>query len=450
MPMTTRNGLFTMTISLEQSRGNVLRSAAGLAQKGSGDPVEPLLTRYYRHVSTEDLLARSPEDLLGAALSHLDLAHDRPVGTASVLVDNPTVESQGWSSGHTAIQIVIDDMPFLVDSVTMALTRRGLGVHLLVHPQLIVRRDARGVLEEVLDVDKAPSGEFGVGVESWMHIEVDRMSNAADRDSLSAELQSLLGNVRDAVEDWPKMRERCVEISDGLRAAAPAGIDGPEVAQGVRFLDWLAANHFTFLGYRQYVLGDDGGETVLHPVTGTGLGLLRYDAAGSTAFARLSPPAQARARDRELLIITKANSRATVHRPVYLDYVGVKTFDAAGDVTGEHRFLGLFAAAAYTASIMDIPIVGDRAREVLDRVGYSGDSHSGKDLLQVLESYPRDELFQTDADMLAEIAETVVHLHERIRTRLFLRKDVYGRFMSALVYLPRDRYNTDRWRAGTG
>ena len=442
MPMTTRNGLFTMTISLEQSRGNVLRSAAGLAQKGSGDPVEPLLTRYYRHVSTEDLLARSPEDLLGAALSHLDLAHDRPVGTASVLVDNPTVESQGWSSGHTAIQIVIDDMPFLVDSVTMALTRRGLGVHLLVHPQLIVRRDARGVLEEVLDVDKAPSGEFGVGVESWMHIEVDRMSNAADRDSLSAELQSLLGNVRDAVEDWPKMRERCVEISDGLRAAAPAGIDGPEVAQGVRFLDWLAANHFTFLGYRQYVLGDDGGETVLHPVTGTGLGLLRYDAAGSTAFARLSPPAQARARDRELLIITKANSRATVHRPVYLDYVGVKTFDAAGDVTGEHRFLGLFAAAAYTASIMDIPIVGDRAREVLDRVGYSGDSHSGKDLLQVLESYPRDELFQTDADMLAEIAETVVHLHERIRTRLFLRKDVYGRFMSALVYLPRDRYNT--------
>jgi len=431
-----------MTTSLEQSRGNLLRSAASLAQKGSGDPVEPLLARYYRHVSTEDLLTRAPEDLLGAALSHVDLARERPVGTANVLVDNPTVESQGYGSAHTAIQIVTDDMPFLVDSVTMALTRRGLAIHLLVHPQLVVRRDATGQLVEVLDTDTAPEGDFGVGVESWMHIEVARMSEAADREDLATELSTLLGNVRDAVEDWPKMREHATELATELRTAPPAGLDGVQIDQGIRFLDWLAANHFTFLGYRQYVLGTEGTETVLHPVSGTGLGLLRYDAAGSTAFARLSAPAQERARDRELLIITKANSRATVHRPVYLDYVGVKTFNAAGEVTGEHRFLGLFAAAAYTASIMDIPIVGDRAREVLRSVGFSSDSHSGKDLLQVLESYPRDELFQTDADTLAHIAESVVHLHERIRTRVFLRKDVYGRFMSALVFMPRDRYNT--------
>ena len=156
---------------------------------------------------------------------------------------------------------------------------------------------------------------------------------------------------------------------------------------------------------------------------------------------RLNPEAQARARDKELLILTKANSRATVHRPVYLDYVGIKTFDAQGEVTGEHRFLGLLAAAAYTESILNIPILGDRAREVLDRVGFGSDSHSGKDLLQVLESYPRDELFQTSSDQLVEVAESLLHQQERLRTRLYLRRDTYGRFMSAIVFLPRDRYN---------
>ncbi|MFZ1287390.1 MAG: NAD-glutamate dehydrogenase [Candidatus Phosphoribacter sp.] len=431
-----------MSSSLEQSRAHVLRAAADLAQMDSAAPIEHLLVRYYRHVATEDLLARAPEDLLGAALSHRDVARQRPWGTSNVTVDNPTVEVQGWASQHTAIQIVTDDMPFLVDSVTMALTRGRHGIHLVVHPQLVVQRDAVGDLQDVLDSDKAPHGEFGVAPESWMHLEIDRMSDAGERAALTDELRRVLGDVRDAVEDWPKMRDRCQVLADELRRAGPAGIPVEETDQGVRFLDWLAANHFTFLGYRQYVLGERDGETVLHPVTGSGLGLLRYDSAGSAAFARLSPPAQQRARDAELLIITKANSRATVHRPVYLDYIGVKTFDAAGVVTGEHRFLGLFAAAAYTASILEIPILGDRASAVLDSVGYTTDSHSGKDLLQVLESYPRDELFQTNAATLTSIAETVVHLHERIRTKLFLRKDTYGRFMSALVFLPRDRYNT--------
>ena len=438
-----------MTTALEQSRAQLLHTAASLAQKKSGDQVEAFLSRYYRHVATEDLLAKAPEDLLGAALSHRDLARDRPSGTAKVFVDNPSVESQGWTCGHTVIHIVTDDMPFLVDSVTMALARSGRAIHLLVHPLLVVRRDAVGTLQEVLEADRAPHGEFGVGVESWMQIEIDRVGEDAERAAINAELREVLTHVRDAVEDWPKMRAACQNLADGLHAQPPAGIDGAEVDQGVRFLQWLAANHFTFLGYRQYTLtrgagqsAEGVGEDVLEAVSGTGYGLLRYDRNSSGSFARLTPEGQARARDPELLIITKANSRATVHRPVYLDYVGVKTFDAQGEVTGEHRFLGLFAASAYTESILDIPILGDRARAVFAGAGYASESHSGKDLLQVLESYPRDELFQIDAEQLAEIAESVVHLQERLRTRLFLRPDEYGRFMSALVYLPRDRYNT--------
>ncbi|HRW18523.1 MAG TPA: NAD-glutamate dehydrogenase [Dermatophilaceae bacterium] len=433
--------------TLEQSRAHHLHTAAGMA-KGAGFDVEQFLTRYYRHVATEDLLARAPEDLLGAALAHRDLARERPVGTANVLVDNPTVESQGWSCGHTVVQIVTDDMPFLVDSVTMALNRLGRTIHMVVHPQLVVRRDAVGHLEELLDADRAGSAEFGVGVESWMHVEINRAGEAADRIQINEQLRTVLGNVRDAVEDWPKMREHARTLAEQLRWTPPAGLDVDEVDEVARFLDWLAGNHFTFLGYRQYELTQaprsdaEGLEDALVPVSGTGLGLLRYDRSGSEAFARLSPAAQALAREKQLLVITKANSRATVHRPVYLDYVGVKTFDEAGQVSGEHRFLGLFAATAYSEPITNIPILADKAKRVFDLVGHASDSHSGKDLMQVLESYPRDELFQTDAEQLGEIAEEILHLQERVRTGLFLRRDRYGRFVSALVFLPRDRYTT--------
>ncbi|WP_295697702.1 NAD-glutamate dehydrogenase [Lapillicoccus sp.] len=429
-----------MSASLEQSRAGQLRAAA------DGDPaLEPFLRRYYRHVATEDLLAREPADLLGAALHHKELASHRPVGTADVCVINPDVESDGWSSGHTVIQIVADDMPFLVDSVTAELTTRDRGIHLVVHPQLVVRRDAAGTLEEVLDLDRlerAPTGVFGVVTESWMHLEVDRIASATERAELAAALTTVLGNVRDAVEDWPRMHDRCASIAAGLRETPPHGIDPAVVSSTARFLDWLADGHFTFLGFRDYTLGEVDGVDTLDVVPGSGLGLLRYDRPGVDASTRLTPAARAKAREPELLIITKANSRATVHRSVYLDYVGIKRFNDRGAVTGERRFLGLFASSAYTASILDIPILDDRVHMILDRAGFTADSHSGKDLLEVMESYPRDELFQTDPDDLLDVTLEVLRLQERRKTKLFLRKDVYGRFMSCLVFLPRDRYNT--------
>ena len=444
-----------MSASLEQSRAGQLLAAADLANRtsvaglpgGAADSpaLQAFLRRYYRHVATEDLLAREPADLLGAALHHEELARHRPVGTADVCVVNPGVESHGWSSGHTVIQIVADDMPFLVDSVTAELTTRDRGIHLVVHPQLVVRRDAAGTLEEVLDLDRlerAPTGVFGVVTESWMHLEIDRIGSETERAELAAALTQVLGNVRDAVEDWPRMHDSCASIALGLRQAPPHGIDPAVVSSTARFLDWLADGHFTFLGYRDYTLGEVDGVDTLDVVPGSGLGLLRYDRPGVDASTRLTPAARAKAREPQLLIITKANSRATVHRSVYLDYIGVKRFDDRGEVTGERRFLGLFASSAYTASILDIPILDDRAHMILDRAGFTPDSHSGKDLLEVMESYPRDELFQTDPDELLDVTLEVLRLQERRKTKLFLRKDVYGRFMSCLVFLPRDRYNT--------
>jgi glutamate dehydrogenase len=432
-----------MSASLEQSRSQQLRAAAEYAPSDTREDVDRLLRVFYRHTATEDLLAREPEDLLGAALAERDLARQRAVGTVNVAVTNPTVEDRGWTSGHTIVQVVTDDMPFLVDSVTAALDSLDRTVYLVVHPQLVVRRDAVGNLEHIYDEDPPAQDEFGVVTESWMHLEVDRVGSVQDRDEIAARLRTVLGNVRDAVEDWSKMRERCTSIATSLKDDPPIGIDPQEVGSTARFLEWLAGNHFTFLGYREYTLEkDDQGEDLLAPVTGTGLGILRYDRPTTEPVARLNPSARKKAREPELLIITKANSRATVHRSTYLDYIGVKVFDEKGAVTGERRFLGIFASSAYAESILHIPILAERVEQLIERAGFTPDSHSGKDLVQVMENYPRDELLQTDPDDLVDIAMSVLHLQERRKTKLFLRYDIYERFVSALIYLPRDRYNT--------
>ncbi len=425
----------------EESRAYLLQAAADLAEDSGSQSVELLLTRYYRHVATEDLLARRPEDLLGAALSHRTLAGRRPVGTANVRVFTPTVEQQGWSTGHTVVEVVTDDMAFLVDSVSAEMARQARTIHLIVHPQLVVRRDATGLLEEVLDVEPADAPkEFGVSVESWMHVQIDRESDPAQREHIAERLRTVLGDVRVAVEDWPRMTVRAVQIAESLSTSPPAGIAEDEVAQAQELLRWLADGAFTFLGYRQYELGDD---EVLKPMPGSGLGLLRYDESVSAPHLTPMPQAvAAKAREPRLVIITKANSVATVHRSVHLDYIGVKMFDDTGAVIGERRFLGLFTASAYTWSVTRVPYVRNKVAEVLKRAGFPADSHLGKDLLGVLETYPRDELFQADIDTLTANAVAIVHLRERRRARLFLRRDEFGRFMSCLIYLPRDRYTT--------
>jgi glutamate dehydrogenase len=428
-----------MSASLEQSRQQLLQSAADLADQPGGE-LEQFLRSYYRHVATEDLLARGAEDLLGAALAHRELAQSRPVGTAKVEVFNPGVEEQGWASGHTVVQVVTDDMPFLVDSVTAELLRMERSVHLVVHPTMRVRRDATGELEEILLGDEAAEGGFGQVRESWMHLEIDRDSDPAGRAEVSEGLRGVLGNVREAVEDWPKMKATCAELAVELGENPPPGILVDEVEQARGLLEWLADNHFTFLGYREYALKRGIDRDRLEAVHGTGLGLLRYDPTGEGVW--LSEQARLVARAPELVIITKANSRATVHRNTYLDYVSIKQFDADGQVTGEKRFLGLFTSSAYTESVTRVPVVRDKVDAIFKRSGFLPDSHSGKDLLEVLENYPRDELYQADEEELYDNATAVLYLQERRKTKLFLRRDRFGRFVSCLVYIPRDRYNT--------
>ncbi|MER5850318.1 NAD-glutamate dehydrogenase [Streptomyces sp. NPDC002012] len=438
-------------------------AAAGADQERPGqDVLLAYLQRYYLHTAPEDIAGRDPVDVFGAASSHYRLAEARPQGTANVRVHTPTVEENGWTCSHSVVEVVTDDMPFLVDSVTNELSRQGRGIHVVIHPQVVVRRDVTGKLIEVLADGNGISTSLqgrkdakgaGTGlphdalVESWIHVEIDRETDRSDLQQISTDLLRVLSDVRETVEDWDKMRDAALRIADDLPGEPLDDLADEEVNEARELLRWLAADHFTFLGYREYELKDTD---ALAAVPGTGLGILRSDPHHSVdeahpvspSFDRLPADARAKARERKLLILTKANSRSTVHRPSYLDYVGVKKFDADGNVIGERRFLGLFSSAAYTESVRRVPVIRRKVAEVLEGAGFSPNSHDGRDLLQILETYPRDELFQTPVDQLRSVVTSVLYLQERRRLRLYLRQDEYGRYYSAIVYLPRDRYTT--------
>ncbi|MFJ4831375.1 NAD-glutamate dehydrogenase [Streptomyces sp. NPDC088747] len=453
-----------MQTKLDEAKAELLERAARVAENSpvgghlptgttgedtpDRDTVFAFLQRYYLHTAAEDLTDRDPVDVFGAAFSHYRLAENRPQGTANVRVHTPTVEENGWTCSHSVVEVVTDDMPFLVDSVTNELSRQARGIHLVIHPQVVVRRDVTGKLVEVLPT--RPTGDLphDAAVESWIHVEVDRETDRADLKQITADLLRVLSDVRETVEDWEKMRDAALRIAEELPKEPTADdLRDQEVEEARELLRWLAEDHFTFLGYREYELRDDD---ALAAVAGTGLGILRSDPRHvgedshpvSPSFERLPADARAKAREHRMLVLTKANSRSTVHRPSYLDYVGVKKFDADGNVIGERRFLGLFSSAAYTESVRRVPVVRRKVEEVLRGAGFSPNSHDGRDLLQILETYPRDELFQTPADELRSIVTSVLYLQERRRLRLYLRQDEYGRYYSALVYLPRDRYTT--------
>ncbi len=408
------------------------------------DPhVRILCARFYRYLAEEDLAGHPLDVVTASATSMLALARQRNPAQALVSAVNAT----GTETLQAVLQIVTDDMPFLVDSVTQALAEMGRGVHLVVHPQLVVRRDADGVLLEVLDLDVDEDRPSGTLAESWMWLEIERDFAMDGLLGVQERVVSVLRDVRVAVRDWRAMRSRALILAEEITAYPPAGIPADMVGEGVDLLRWLADDNLTFLGYKEYRLETRDGEDTLVPVAGSGLGILSVDAdaeadTASRSFAALPPAVRALAREPKLLVLSKANSRSTVHRPVYLDYIGVKDFNEQGKVVGERRFLGLYSSSAYTQSILDIPILRSKYEHLIGELDYVAGSHNAKDLLQFLETYPRDELFQTHDAMLADIAESVLHLQERRHTKLYLRPDDYGRFMSCLVYLPRDRYTT--------
>ncbi|HEY2863496.1 MAG TPA: NAD-glutamate dehydrogenase [Casimicrobiaceae bacterium] len=431
-----------MTATAEFGRAQRLEKVLRLVQTKvpaeQRNTLSAFILRYYGQVDPEDLADRAPADLYGAALSHWNFARHRDPAHARVRVFNPSVEEHGWQSTHTIIEIVNDDMPFLVDSVTMEVNRHGLTLHLIIHPIVAVVRDADGILVGVADDAE------GAHRESMIHVEVDRIVDPVKLDALAADIVRVLDDVRASVEDWKKMRDRVgAVLVENTKRAPPLPAD--ELAEGRAFLAWLVDDHFTFLGYRCHELVVIEGEDALKIVPGSSLGILREgeNKEVATSFAALPPEVKAYARRPELLVVTKSTSRSTVHRPGYLDYIAVKRFNAKGEVSGEHRFLGLFTSTAYSANPAEIPLLRRKIGNVVARAGLEPGSHAGKALINILETYPRDELFQTPEDDLLRTAVGILHLGDRQRFRLFVRRDPFERFLSCLIYVPRENYTTE-------
>ncbi|WP_041718088.1 NAD-glutamate dehydrogenase [Alkalilimnicola ehrlichii MLHE-1] len=405
------------------------------------DDVAAFLRLYYEDASPEDLTQRNPADLYGAAIFHWQLAQKRRPGIPLIQVYNPSPERHGWESTHTIAQVVTDDMPFLVDSLSLAMNRLGLTLHLVIHPVMEATRDGNGRLQAVRALD--PDAQAVQGAEAFMHFEVDRQSGDEALNALREELEKVLRAVRHAVEDWQPMRERMRRCITNLKRNPPPENDD-DLSEVCDFLDWLSDNHFTYLGYRKYDLREERGELQLRPQRETGLGILRDREGGrSTSFSTLPAAVRRKALEPCPLVITKSNSRSLVHRPGYMDYIGIKRYDRNGKVIGEHRFLGLYTSAAYNRNPRAIPLLRQRIQRVIDRSGLHPRSHAGKALVNIMETYPRDELFQISTDTLYRTVLGILHLQERQRVRLFARHDDYQRFVSCLVYAPRERYNTE-------
>jgi glutamate dehydrogenase len=400
-------------------------------------PCESFVRQYYHRVPAEDLAARDPLDLYGAAVAHWNLAQQRLPGRATVRVDNPAFEQHGWQSPHTVLEIVTDDMPFLVDSVTMELSRQGYSIDLMIHPVIRVRRDQHGALLEVLEPGAAGDG---ASPEWIMHAEVVCETDRARLRELREGIERVLEEVRRAVEDSELMRDRASALIDELERDPPP-IDAVELDESKAFLAWAADGHLTFLGYREYDLVLEDGEAGLRAIPDSGLGILR--GAPARPYTKLRPRALEIARTRHVLVLTKANSRATVHRPAYLDYIGVKRFGPDGEVAGESRFLGLYTAAAYKESARRIPVLRAKVDSVLSRAAFAPGSHDATALTEILESHPRDSLFHFKTDELFAVAMGVLGLGERQRVRLFVCRDRLDRFVECLVTIPRDRYHTE-------
>ena len=331
------------------------------------------LREYFRNVPFEDIANRSPKIMARAALDLLSFARKKGEAESLVRIFNPTIAEHGYESAYTIVEMVNDNMPFLVDSVSAAINRQNLNIHITVHPIVRLRRTKQGRLAEVLPV-RDEKGRL----ESYIRFVIDKETDQHQLDILEHEIHRVLSDVHLAIRDWETMRARMVEAREDMEHG-PTGADDAVRTESQALLKWMADDHFTFLGYREYALRTRNGEQYLRPVKGTGLGLLAHENRGGGEIA-LTAQMRRLTRRKNWLIITKANSRSTVHRHSYLDYVGVKKYDKKGNPTGEMRFLGLFTSVAYSENPRNIPLLRLKVHRVIERSGFDSSSHLGKAL----------------------------------------------------------------------
>jgi glutamate dehydrogenase len=430
-----------VTVPSEETKRELIEGLVGRVRDrgddSAGAEITPFLAGLYADCSPRDLAEQTPDDLYGAALALWRFGQERRPLQVKVRLYNPRIDESGWQSGHTVVEIVNDDMPFLVDSTIAELNRLDIEAVMLVHPIFSVERDENGRLTRI-----GKPGENGLR-ESYAQIQV-REQPLERHAEIRANLERVLADVRTAVNDWEAMRGEAMAVIDSLRESPP-DLPADEIGEGLALLEWMCNGRYTFLGFRRYLFEgeDDTLQVNLDPESG--LGLLRDPTIrvfGGLRESDLTDIQTGFLRERRLVRITQTLRRSTVHRAVSFDTVAIRTFDENGRVNGARLFVGLFTSEAFSDNPRVIPELRLRVAKVLERSGLPEGSHSARQLQHVLDSYPRTELFQTEEGELLRIARGILHLQDRQRTALFVRHDPFERFVSCLVYIPRDRYDT--------
>jgi len=422
----------------------ILNNVAKLIQKKVPAAVAPLVEEFsellYGNISTLDLTGRNDSDMYGATLSLWNALNDHQDNKPVIKAFNPQVSKHGWKSSHTIIEIIVSDMPFLVDSLRIALSRLGVTPHLMLNCPIKIVRDKKNIIKQLSPASDKKIKE--TSTETVFFIEVDRISDQSELDNVVAELHSVVSDISLTVNDWQPMKDKLVEVISTVKKSKYK-CSKEEHTDALEFLNWLLNNNFTLMGYRSYDVKTLEGDVALTAKVDTSLGLMKQSkGTAERLLSKLGEEAREVAVGDSLLILTKTNSRSRVHRPAHLDYIGVKRFDAKGNVVGEERFVGLFGSAYYTNSALDLPLIKSKVAGVCHSSGFAKGTHAYKTLINILETYPRDEILQsTTADLLSNVLG-IFQMQERDYSGLFVRRDVFDRFYSCMVYVPRERYNT--------
>ncbi|MBE1301660.1 MAG: NAD-glutamate dehydrogenase [Alteromonadaceae bacterium] len=418
---------------------NVYQLIKSKVDKQNSELVEQFARILFQNIPKEDLENRNDSDLYGAALSLWNEFFVFDSGKAFIRAFNPEVSKHGWQSTHTIVEIIVKDMPFLVDSVRMALNRLGITAHLLLHAPVSVARDKDHKVTELMEPGSCAQN---ASKNTIFLIEVDRQTSKASLDALAQEVQSVVDEVSLAVLDWQAMRARLKEVIENFKKAK-VPCPKEEKAQAEKFLNWVEDHNFTLMGYRHYEAKAIEGDHRWVADNDSSLGLMKKSISKrDRLLSALPSSAREETLSQNPLILTKTNSKSRVHRPAYMDYVGIKTFDKNGNVIAEDRFIGLYSASFYNSSVTQVPVLQDKIERICKNSGFEKGSHAYKAMINILETYPRDEVLQTSEDEMLNIVLGIFQMQERGISRLFVRRDVFGRFYSCMVFVPRERYNT--------
>jgi len=422
----------------------ILNNVAELIHLKVSKTIAPLVDEFskllYGNISPLDLHNRNDSDMYGATMSLWNSLNDHKINKPVIKVFNPEVSKHGWKSNHTVIEVVAEDMPFLIDSLKMALGRLGLPPHLMLSSPIKVIRDSQNKITNLSSTSNFDFKE--TSIETALIVEIDRITEKALFEKVVKELQSVVSEISLTVTDWQPMQAKLREVISTI-ANSTHTCSKEEYSDTVEFLNWLLNDNFTFMGYRSYDIESIEGDITLTAQNNSSLGLMKQSKGSKEKLlSTLGAEAREIALGDNILVLTKSNYRSRVHRPALLDYVGIKRFDKKGNVLGEDRFIGLFGSAYYTDSALNLPLIKSKVASVSQSSGFTKGSHAYKALINILETYPRDEILQSSIPTLLNNVLGVFQMQERDYTGLFVRRDPFNRFYSCMVYVPRERYNT--------